>query len=66
MMVIMFLAFAVLMIIGFPIAFAMGSASLLFKQVNDISLAVAAKKFFSNTHSFWRETLWWNQGLPRS
>ena len=49
MMVIMFLAFAVLMIIGVPIAFAMGSASLLFMQVNDISLAVAAQKFFSNT-----------------
>lgn len=52
MMVIMFLAFAVLMIIGVPIAFAMGSASLLFMQVNDISLAVAAQKFFSNTQSF--------------
>lgn len=52
MIFVMFLSFAILMVIGVPIAFAMGSASLLFMQANDISLAVAAQKFFSNTQSF--------------
>jgi len=52
MIFVMFLGFAVLMVIGVPIAFAMGSASLLFMQAKDISLAVAAQKFFSNTQSF--------------
>lgn len=52
MIFVMFLSFAVLMVIGVPIAFAMGSASLLFMQASDISLAVAAQKFFSNTQSF--------------
>lgn len=49
---IMFAVFAVLVVIGVPIAFGMGSASLLFMQLNDIPLAVAAQKFFSNTQSF--------------
>lgn len=49
---IMFAVFAVLVVIGVPIAFGMGSASLFFMQLNDIPLAVAAQKFFSNTQSF--------------
>ena len=48
----MFAVFAALVVIGVPIAFGMGSASLLFMQLNDIPLAVAAQKFFSNTQSF--------------
>ena len=44
MIFVMFLGFAVLMVIGVPIAFAMGSASLLFMQAKNISLAVAAQK----------------------
>lgn len=49
---IMFAVFAALVVIGVPIAFGMGSASLVFMQLNDIPLAVAAQKFFSNTQSF--------------
>lgn len=49
---IMFAVFALLVVIGVPIAFGMGSASLVFMQLNDIPLAVAAQKFFSNTQSF--------------
>lgn len=52
MIAVMFAVFAILVVIGVPIAFGMGSASLFFMQVNDISLAVAAQKFFSNTQSF--------------
>lgn len=49
---IMFAVFAILMVIGVPIAFSMGSASMLFLQMNEIPLAVAAQKFFANTQSF--------------
>jgi len=49
---IMFAAFALLVVIGLPISFSMGSASLIFMQMSDIHLAVAAQKFFSNTQSF--------------
>ncbi|MDR1832210.1 MAG: TRAP transporter large permease [Fusobacteriaceae bacterium] len=52
MLILMFATFAIFIVIGVPIAFAMGTGSLLFMQFRGISTALAAQKFFSNTQSF--------------
>jgi tripartite ATP-independent transporter DctM subunit len=49
---VMIIVFFVLMIIGVPIAFAMGLSSILFMVVEDIPLVMVAQRFFSNTQSF--------------
>jgi len=48
----MFIVFFGLMLIGLPIAFSMALSSLLYIILNDIPLAIAAQRFFSNTQSF--------------
>ena len=52
MIAVMFIVFAVLVVIGVPIAFSMGTAAMVFMQGSGMKLAVCAQKFFSNTQSF--------------
>lgn len=49
---VMVCSFFLLIILGTPIAFAMGAASLLFVVVEGIPLSTLAQRFFSNTQSF--------------
>ena len=44
--------FFLLILIGVPIAFSMGAASLLYIQATGTSLGIAAQKFFTQTQSF--------------
>lgn len=48
----MIISLLVLMIIGVPIAFAMGAASLLYILVEGISLEIVTQRFFTSTQSF--------------
>ncbi len=52
MILIMALVFFALIAVGVPIAFSMGSASVMYLLANDISISVAAQKFFTQTQSF--------------
>ncbi|MGE4531267.1 MAG: TRAP transporter large permease [Acidithiobacillus sp.] len=52
MIAVMFIVFALMVAIGVPIAFSMGTGAMVFMQGQGISVAVAAQKFFSNTQSF--------------
>ena len=49
---VMVCSFFLLIILGTPIAFAMGASSLLFVIVEGIPLSTMAQRFFSNTQSF--------------
>ncbi len=49
---VMVCSFFLLIILGTPIAFAMGASSLLFVLVEGIPLSTMAQRFFSNTQSF--------------
>ncbi|MBO1001892.1 tripartite ATP-independent transporter DctM subunit [Pseudogracilibacillus auburnensis] len=49
---VMIISLLVLMIIGVPIAFAMGAASLLYILVEGISLEIVTQRFFTSTQSF--------------
>lgn len=52
LVLIMAVAFFALICIGVPIAFSMGAASVMYLVADNVSLAVAAQKFFSQTQSF--------------
>lgn len=49
---VMIAVFVLLLILGMPVAFAMGSSALLYLLVEGFTLDVAAQQFFSNTQSF--------------
>ena len=49
---IMLLLFFVFIGLGVPIAFAMGTASIIYLLTLDIPMSIAAQRFFSNTQSF--------------
>ena len=49
---IMIALFFVFIVLGVPIAFAMGISSIIYLLVADIPLSIAAQRFFSNTQSF--------------
>src|SRR5699024_6725192 len=49
---IMIISFFLLIILGVPIAFAMGASSLMFVIIEGIPLSTVAQRFFSNTQSF--------------
>lgn len=49
---IMIISFFLLIILGTPIAFAMGASSIFFILVEGIPLSTVAQRFFSNTQSF--------------
>lgn len=48
----MIISFFLLIVIGTPIAFAMGASSIFFILVEGIPLSTVAQRFFSNTQSF--------------
>ena len=52
MILIMAAMFFVLICIGVPIAFSMGTESIWYLMTNGTSMAVAAQKFFTQTQSF--------------
>lgn len=52
MILIMVIVFFFLMLLGLPIAFSMALSSILYIIANDIPVAMAAQRFFSNTQSF--------------
>ncbi len=52
MILVMAVLFFALICVGVPIAFSMGSASIMYLLSNNISIAVASQKFFTQTQSF--------------
>ena len=52
MVVVMFVLFLVLLILGVPIAFSLGASSLFYLFMNNIPLAVITQKFFAGMDSF--------------
>lgn len=52
LVLIMAIVFFALICVGVPIAFSMGAASVMYLVADNVSLAVAAQKFFSQTQSF--------------
>ncbi|GGC76724.1 C4-dicarboxylate ABC transporter [Thalassobacillus devorans] len=52
MIAVMIISFFVMLLLGVPIAFSMGSAAILFFIVEGVPMELAAQRFFSNTQSF--------------
>src|SRR5690625_5382780 len=49
---VMIIGFFVLMLVGVPIAFAMGASALFYILVEGISLEIVTQRFFTSTQSF--------------